>query len=112
MSGKFPMISRQLRTVARPLTASATSTLIHAFVTNRLEYSCSPYAGLPAGRRWCLDRILLSAARLIGRIPKFCHVSGCMHDVLHWLPSEQRIAYKISALVWRTLLGLVPAYLR
>src|SRR6218665_1046715 len=53
---------RQLRTVARSLTASATSTLIHAFVTDRLDYSCSPYAGLPAGRLWCLDRILRSAA--------------------------------------------------
>ena len=53
-----------------------------------------------------------SAVRLIGRIPKFGHFSGYMHDVLHWLPSEQRIAYRISALVWRTHLGLVPAYHR
>jgi len=35
-----------------------------------------------------------------------------MHDVRHWLPLKQRIAYRISALVWRTLLGLAPAYLR
>src|SRR6218665_3356597 len=35
-----------------------------------------------------------------------------MHDVLHWLLSVQRIAYRISALVWRSLLGLAPAYLR
>src|SRR6218665_1574306 len=34
-----------------------------------------------------------------------------MHDVL-LAPSEQRIAYRISALVWRTLLGLASAYLR
>ena len=52
-----------------------------------------------------------SAARLIGRIPKFGHVSGYMHDVLHWLPSEQRIAYRISAMVCRSLLGLSTAYL-
>ena len=65
-----------------------------------------------AGRLGCLDRILRSAARLIGRIPKFGHVSRYMRDVLHWLPSEQRIAYRIAALVWRCLLGLAPAYLR
>src|SRR6218665_415035 len=69
MSGKFLMTLRQLRTVARSLTASATSTLIHAFVTDRLDYSCSPYAGLPAGRLWCLDRILRSAAPLLAAFP-------------------------------------------
>ena len=35
-----------------------------------------------------------------------------MHDVLHWLPLPQRIAYRVLALVWRCLLGLAPAYLR
>ena len=103
---------RQLRTVARSLTASATCTLIHAFVTTRLDYCCSLYVGLPSGRLGCLDRILRSAARLIGRIPKFGHVSGYMREVLHWLPSEQRIVYRIAALVWNCLLGLAPAYLR
>ena len=103
---------RQLRTVARSLTATAASTLVHAFVTTRLDYCCSLYAGLPAVRLGCLDRILRSAARLIGRIPKYDHVSGYMLDVLHWLPSEQRIAYRTAALVWRCLLGFAPAYLR
>ena len=103
---------RQLRTVARSLTASAASTLVHAFVTSRLDYCCSLYAGLPAVRLGCLDGIMRSAARLIGRIPKYGHVSGYMLDVLHWLPSEQRIAYRTAALVWRCLLGFAPAYLR
>src|SRR5688572_23671545 len=53
-----------------------------------------------------------SAARLIGRIPKYGHVSGYILDVLHWLPSEQRIAYRTAVLVWRCLLGFAPAYLR
>src|SRR5688572_27060039 len=35
-----------------------------------------------------------------------------MLDVLHWLPLLQRISYRIIALVWRSLLGLAPAYLR
>src|SRR5688572_8190121 len=49
---------------------------------------------------------------LCGRIPKFGHVSGYMLDVLHWLPLLQRISYRMIALVWRSLLGLAPAYLR
>ena len=52
-----------------------------------------------------------SAARLIGRIPKFRHVSGYMLVVLHRLPSGQWIAHRIAALVWRNILSLAPAYL-
>src|SRR6218665_3726263 len=29
-----------------------------------------------------------------------------------WLPLQHRIVFRISALVWRCLLGLAPAYLR
>src|SRR6218665_2442535 len=35
-----------------------------------------------------------------------------MLDVLHWLPAEQRISYRIVSMVWRCLLGLAPVYLR
>ena len=35
-----------------------------------------------------------------------------MRDVLHWLPIPQRIVYRLSALVWRCLLGSAPVYLQ
>src|SRR6218665_2654009 len=91
---------------------SATATLVHAFVANRLDYCSSLYAGLPACQLACLDRVLRSAARLIGGIPNFGHVSKYMLDVLNWLPAEQRISYRIASIVWRCLLGLAPLYLR
>src|SRR6218665_2226273 len=47
-----------------------------------------------------------------GGIPKFVHVSQYMLNVLHWLPAEQRISYRIASLVWRCLVGLAPVYLR
>src|SRR6218665_582883 len=58
---------RQLRTVARSLTASAatTCTLVHAFITSRLDYCSTLYTGLPAFRLSCLDLVLRSPARLI-----------------------------------------------
>src|SRR6218665_3154383 len=34
-----------------------------------------------------------------------------MLDVLHWLPAEQRISYRIASLVWRCLVGVAPVYL-
>src|SRR6218665_1411827 len=67
-------------------------TLVHSFVTSRLDY-CSPlYIGLPATR---LNRVLRSAARLIGRVSKFNHISAYMRDVLHWLPLRQRIEFRV-----------------
>ena len=40
------------------------------------------------------------------------NVSRYMLDVLHWLPLQQRISYRIISLIWGSLLGLAPAYLR
>src|SRR6218665_3866724 len=41
---------RQLRTVSRSLTSTAAATLVHSFVTSRLDYCSSLYIGLPATR--------------------------------------------------------------
>src|SRR6218665_1160520 len=60
----------------------------------------------------CLDRVLRTAALLVGRIPRFGRVSGYMRDVLHWLPYPQHIVYCISALVRCCIEGLAPSYLR
>ena len=53
-----------------------------------------------------------SAARLIGVRPKFGHASRYMPDVLHRLPAEQRVSYRVAWFVWRRLLGLATVYLR
>src|SRR6218665_936945 len=59
----------------------------------------------------CLDRVMRSAARLIGRVSKFDHISAYMRDVLHWLPLRQRIEFRVAVLVWYSLIGQAPAYL-
>ena len=33
-----------------------------------------------------LDGVLRAAARMIGGVPKFGHISEFMRDTLHWLP--------------------------
>src|SRR6218665_1586388 len=45
-----------------------------------------------------------NAARLIGGIPRTGHVSAYMLDALHWLPLQQRIMFRIGAMVWRCIL--------
>ena len=44
----------------------AAATLVHAFVTSRLDHCYSVLVGLPLTLTACLDRVLRSAARLIG----------------------------------------------
>src|SRR5678815_1898314 len=39
---------RQLRTYARSLAASAATTLVHAFITARLDHCLTLYSGLPS----------------------------------------------------------------
>src|SRR6218665_2231047 len=94
------------------LSSTDTATLVHAFVTFRLDYCSKLYVGLPAVRLGCLERVIRPAARLVGGIPTTGHISAYILDVLHWLPLQQRIMFHIGAMVWRCILGLAPAYLR
>src|SRR6218665_1689971 len=67
---------RQLRVISRSLTSTATATLVHAFVTSRLDYCSTLYSGLSAVRLGCLERVIRTAARLIGGIPRTGQVSA------------------------------------
>src|SRR6218665_2733443 len=100
-----------LPVVSPSLSASSTATLVYAFIVYRLDHCSSLYCGLPQVRLQPLDGILRTAARVIGGVPKFGHISEFMRDTLHWLPVRQRIHYRLSAIVWRCVLGIAPTYL-
>ena len=102
---------RRLRTVRRSLTKESLLTLVHAFVTSRVDH-CN---GLLFGSHsYLLDRlqsVLNSAARLVLNIPKFSHISAAIRDELHWLPIRRRIDFKIALTVRHCLVGAAPEYL-
>ena len=89
----------QLRVVSRSLSSSSTATLVHACIVNRLDHCSSLYCGLPQVRLQPLDGVLRAAARMIGGVPKFGHISDFMRDTLHRLPVRQRIHYRLSIVV-------------
>src|SRR6218665_3013370 len=103
---------RQLRVVSRSLTHQSRLTLVHAFVTSRIDCCCSLLAGFPLGTLARLDRVLRSAARLVGGLSKFSSITAYMRDVLHWLPISDSIHYRITAIVSRCVLGCAPSSLR
>ena len=51
---------------------------MHAFVTSRVDHCSSVLVGLPLVLIGRLDRVLRSAARLIGHLPKYASVSAYM----------------------------------
>src|SRR6218665_260388 len=99
-----------LRVVSRSLSSSSASILVHVFIDNRLDYCSSLYCGLPQVRLRPLNGVLWGAARMIGGVSRFGHITDYMRDVLHWLPVQQRIHYRISSIVWHCVLGNVPSY--
>ena len=79
--------------------------------TTGLDYCSSLYCGLPQVRLQPLDGVLRAAARMIGGVPKFGHISEFMRDTLQWLPVQQRIHYRLSTIVWHCVLGIAPIYI-
>jgi len=102
---------KQLRSVRRTLTRDATLTLVHTFVSSRVDYCNSVFAGSTGSVINKLQSVLNAAARLIAVKKRSDHITPVLRDELHWLPVCQRINYKIALMIHRCLHGSAPAYL-
>src|SRR6218665_1909647 len=54
-----------------PSPLASVSTIFNSFVASRLDYCSAIYEGLTTCRLKCLDRVLRTAALLVGLIPRF-----------------------------------------
>lgn len=102
---------RQLRAIRRSLTFTACNSLVHAFITCRLDYCNGLLYGVSGELIHRLYSIQRAAARLVLRKKKYDQITDDMRDQLHWLPVCQRIDFKICLLVYKCLHGLAPPYL-
>src|SRR6218665_2385341 len=102
---------RRLRAVRRSVFMPVFKSMVHAFVSSRIDYCNFLLIGLPKSRLAPLQSVLNAAAGLIYRIPRFSHISTSMTEQLHWLPLSARIHFKIIFLVYKAFLGLPPSYL-
>ena len=101
---------RQLRSVKRSLTLDSRRALATAFVASRIDYYNGVLYGVAKGEVQRLQMVLNAAARLVVGTGKFSHVTPILRDVLHWLPVQHRISYKIAILARDCIHGIGPAY--
>ena len=96
-----------LRRIKKYLSRDSLITLVHAFITSRLDYCNGLLFGLPNVQIAKLQRVQNAAARLILGIGKFSHITQALYE-LHWLPVSLRIDYKILLLTFKCIYGLAP----
>jgi hypothetical protein len=104
----------QLRNIAKiraNLTEDTAATLMHAFVSSRLDGCNSLLYGLSDCEIKKLQRVQNSAARIVCGLKKHDHITPALKR-LHWLPIQQRITYKICVMVFKTRLCEAPRYLQ
>ena len=101
---------RNIAKIRNYLTDSATESVVHAFITSKLDYCNSLYYGLPKCLLKRLQCIQNSAARLVVQASKFDHVTPVLIK-LHWLPVCFRIMFKILLMVYKCLHDMAPPYL-
>ena len=99
-----------IKRIRKHLARSSTETLIHAFVSSRLDYCNSLLYGLPQAQIDKIQRVQNAAARLIFKQPKFSHITPVLHQ-LHWLPIKYRIEFKILLFTFKAIHGMAPDYI-
>uniref|UniRef100_A0A3B3HXE2 Uncharacterized protein n=1 Tax=Oryzias latipes TaxID=8090 RepID=A0A3B3HXE2_ORYLA len=96
---------RQLAKVKSFLSRKHFETVIHAFVTTRLDYCNSLYFGAPHSSLSRLQLVQNAAARLLTGTRKREHITPVLAS-LHWLPVHFRVCFKIILFVFKSLNGL------
>ena len=101
---------RQLRLVRGSLTTDSVKTLVHAFISSRLDYCNSLLVGVSGDLLNRLQSVQNAAARMVTGTRKYDHITPVLRG-LHWLPIRQRVVYKVAMLVYKCLHGVAPSYL-
>ncbi|XP_066523483.1 uncharacterized protein [Hoplias malabaricus] len=102
---------RNIAKIRNALSPQDAETLVHAFITSRLDYCNALLSGCTSSNLRKLQLVQNAAARVLTKTRKFEHISPVLSS-LHWLPVKFRIDYKILLLTYKALHGLAPEYLQ
>ena len=99
-----------IRRISKYLSQHSLKTLVHAFVTSRLDYCNSLLYGLPKYHISKLQRVQNAPARLVTNTKKYDHITPVLFN-LHWLPVFYRIYFKILILTFKAIYNMSPSYI-
>jgi len=101
-----------IRRIRRSLDTASAKTLVHAFVSSRVDCYNTVLAGSSKATTDRLPRVLNAAARVDSVTHKFDHcLTHLLHSELHCLDVAWRIQFKLGVTVHRCLQGNAPKYL-
>ncbi len=101
---------RSISKIRHLLDEGTTATLVHAFVTSRLDNGNALLFDLPDTLLQKLQRVQNASARLVTRTGRRDRITPILQQ-LHWLPVKSRIEFKIHVLTHQAICGLGPHYL-
>ena len=101
---------RNIAQISQHISFRNCETLIHAFVTSKIDHYNVPLSGLKQDRVRKFQYVQNSAARLLTGTRKHEHITPVLRD-LHWLPGHERIRFKILLMTFKCLNQLAPSYL-
>jgi len=96
------------RSIARSLSVEPAKSLIHAFISSRLDYCNALLHGLLDRLMRCLQSVQNAATRLITGAPRRDHITLILRQ-LHCLLVRRRVDFAV--LVFQCLTGQAPGYL-
>ena len=91
---------RNISYIRKYLSSTTTETLVHAFISSKLDHCNSLLCGLPNYQIKKLQHFQNTAARLITLSRKHEHVGPILLN-LHWLPIHYRIMFKILLITYK-----------
>ena len=101
---------RNIAKIRECLSQENAETLVHAFISSKLDFCNALLYGLP---QYLIDRLQYvqnCAARMLTKTKRSQHITPVLRE-LHWLPVKHRITYKILLLTYKTLNFMAPKYL-
>ena len=93
------------------LSSNETKSIVHAYVTSKIDQNNSLLLGCPDNLLRKIQKIQNASAKLIFQAKKHDHVTGLLKE-LHWLPVQKRIIFKVLLLTFKALNGQGPIYLQ
>ena len=99
-----------IRSIKKYLDEDSLHTVVHTFITNRLDYFNSLLYGGSKEQIAKVQRVQNAAARLLMNVGKHSHITPILYE-LHWLPIQARIKFKIILFTFKAVHNLASSYI-